>query len=145
LFVATDAGVYYTINGGTNWIRAGNNMPVIPVYSLGLNTTGTKLVAGTFARSIQTLSIPALLTGTVAEASLPQFVSFWPNPAQDILTLELPSAADAAIYDLNGKELLRQQFTAGVNTFSVNTLPAGTYLISTNANGVVRTSRFVKL
>ncbi|MFN8712996.1 MAG: T9SS type A sorting domain-containing protein [Bacteroidota bacterium] len=144
LFVATDAGVYYTINGGTNWVRAGNNMPVIPVYSLGLNTTATKLVAGTFARSIQTLSIPALLTGTAAEASLPQLISLWPNPAQEVLSVELPVAADAVIYDLNGKEVLTQRCTAGINRFQLNTLPAGTYLLRTTGNGVVRTSRFVK-
>jgi photosystem II stability/assembly factor-like uncharacterized protein len=144
LFVATDAGVYFTSNGGTNWSRVGNNMPVIPVYALGLNNNGTKLVAGTFARSIQTISIPALLTGTEAEASLPQFVSLWPNPAQETLILDLPAAADAVIVDLSGKEVWNSRCTAGINQVDVAALPKGVYLVRTQAGAIIRTSRFVK-
>ncbi|MCA6362061.1 MAG: T9SS type A sorting domain-containing protein [Bacteroidetes bacterium] len=144
LFVATDAGVYFTTNGGVNWTRVGNNMPVIPVYSLGLNNTGTKLVAGTFARSIQTISITALLTGTEAETSLPQLLRIWPNPAQETLQLELPTAADAVIVDMNGKQVRSLRCTAGINHIDIAALPAGVYFVRTNTGNITRTSRFVK-
>jgi hypothetical protein len=144
LFVATDAGVYLTTNGGVNWTRAGNNMPVIPVYSLGTNTTGTTLVAGTFARSIQTISIAGLLTGTEAEATLPMLVHLWPNPAQETLLIELPAAAHAVIMDMSGKEVWNQRCNAGVNSIAVGELPAGVYFVRTNTGRVTRTSRFVK-
>lgn len=144
IFVATDAGVYFTTNGGVNWTRAGNNMPVIPVYSLGLNNNGSKLVAGTFARSIQTISIPALLTSTEAEASLPQVLRLWPNPAQEMVQLELPAAADAVIVDIRGKEVRSMRCTTGVNYIDIATLPAGVYFVHTNTGNVTRTSRFVK-
>ena len=57
IFVATDGGVYTTINGGQNWYRLGNNMPMIPVYDLEIETTSMTLVAGTFARSIMTFDL----------------------------------------------------------------------------------------
>ena len=63
LFVATDAGVYFTENAGVNWSRVGNNMPVIPVYDIEYDAGVQKLIAGTHARSIMTISTDTLLAG----------------------------------------------------------------------------------
>ncbi len=54
LFVATDAGVYFTKNSGQSWSRLGGNMPVIPVFDLESNPVRNELVAATFARGIWT-------------------------------------------------------------------------------------------
>ncbi len=54
LFVATDAGVYFTKNSGLSWSRLGGNMPVIPVFDLESNPVRNELVAATFARGIWT-------------------------------------------------------------------------------------------
>ena len=61
IFVATDGGVYATINGGQNWYRLGDNMPIIPVYDLEIEKTSMTLVAGTFARSIMTFDLNDLI------------------------------------------------------------------------------------
>ena len=60
---ATDAGVYATVNSGTNWERLGN-MPWIPVYDLVVDTVERRLVAGTFSRSIQSFPMDSILVGT---------------------------------------------------------------------------------
>ncbi len=52
LFVATDGGVYATLDGGQSWDRLGTNQPFVPVYDLDLNIANNELVAGTFGRSI---------------------------------------------------------------------------------------------
>jgi len=72
LFVATDAGVYYTLNAGQKWERLGSNMPVIPVFDLEHNPVRRELVAATFARGIWTFPLDSLynngqsVVGTVA-------------------------------------------------------------------------------
>ncbi len=57
LFVATDAGVFYTKSGGFEWQRMGSNMPLITVYDLDYNVELNQIVAGTFGRSIQTFDL----------------------------------------------------------------------------------------
>jgi len=71
LFVATDAGVYYSLNAGLKWERLGSNMPVIPVFDLEHNPVRRELVAATFARGIWTFPLDSLYkqsqqTGSVA-------------------------------------------------------------------------------
>lgn len=64
IFVATDGGVYYTINQGAHWMRLGNNMPVMPVYDIEIDQLNSKLVAGTFARSMMSIGIDSILNST---------------------------------------------------------------------------------
>ena len=61
--VASDAGVFATVNSGENWERLGT-MPWIPVYDLEVDNEMGRLVAGTFARSIQTFPTDSILAGT---------------------------------------------------------------------------------
>lgn len=61
IFVATDGGVYFTINGGLHWERLGDNMPVIPVYDIEFNASENTVVAGTHARSVWSLSMDGIL------------------------------------------------------------------------------------
>jgi hypothetical protein len=60
LFVAADAGVYYSLNRGTNWSRLGGNMPVIPVFDLEINPVRKELIAATFARGIWTFPLDSI-------------------------------------------------------------------------------------
>ena len=61
LFVATDAGVYGTINGGLNWHKLGTNLPMVAVYDLHYVPEKMELIAGTFGRSIHTYNLKTLL------------------------------------------------------------------------------------
>jgi len=57
LLVATNGGIYYTINAGQNWQRMGNNIPFVPVYDIVYNPLKNEIIAGTFARSIYTFDL----------------------------------------------------------------------------------------
>ncbi|MFT5763824.1 MAG: photosystem II stability/assembly factor-like uncharacterized protein, partial [Saprospiraceae bacterium] len=61
LFVATDAGIYATTNGGLNWELLGTNMPMVTTYDMEWNEANNQLVAGTFGRSVYTYPIDSLL------------------------------------------------------------------------------------
>ncbi|MFH2001022.1 MAG: hypothetical protein ABIK28_15175, partial [Planctomycetota bacterium] len=51
LYVATDVGVFESLDDGTTWQAFGAGLPNIVVTSLGLKETEQELVAGTYGRS----------------------------------------------------------------------------------------------
>ncbi len=60
LFVATDAGVYGSLDAGQSWERVGTNMPSVAVYHLVWNEVKNELVAATFGRSIQSYPLDSI-------------------------------------------------------------------------------------
>ncbi|MDB5283582.1 MAG: hypothetical protein JWO06_2657, partial [Bacteroidota bacterium] len=62
IFVATDGGVYYTLNMGVNWQRLGTNMPLFTIYDITLDEPNKILAAATFARSIWSVSVDSILS-----------------------------------------------------------------------------------
>lgn len=55
LFIGTDFGVYFTIDGGDNWTQLRSGMPPIPARDLLIHEREDDLVVGTFGRSIYVL------------------------------------------------------------------------------------------
>ncbi|WP_198027447.1 hypothetical protein, partial [Mesorhizobium sp. LSHC440B00] len=49
LFAGTETGVFFTLDDGAHWSRAGGGLPVVPIYDLKIK--GSDLVAGTHGRS----------------------------------------------------------------------------------------------
>ena len=75
LFVATDGGVYGSLNGGEQWERLGEEMPVVAVYDLTWNKGINTLVAGTFARSILSYSCLLYTSPSPRDATLSRMPS----------------------------------------------------------------------
>jgi photosystem II stability/assembly factor-like uncharacterized protein len=132
MFVASDGGVYYTSNSGANWDRVGDNMPTIIVYDIEVDYDANRLVAGTFARSMQSVSLDSLLDFSTSVKELAAFhFSLYPNPVVSELRIDLPSNADQMqwkIMDLNGKII--KQGNTGERVISVDALPSGVYFLS---------------
>ncbi len=55
LFAGTEFGVYFTIDGGENWIEMSAGMPPIPARDVLIHERENDLVVGTFGRSIYVL------------------------------------------------------------------------------------------
>lgn len=104
LFVATDGGIYITIDAGDNWERLGSNMPLIPVFDMDYNPVNNELIAATFARGIQTFSLDqigvGLETGTKETTLL---WSVYPNVAHDVIEIKGESPETIEVYDIRGK------------------------------------------
>ena len=67
----------------------------------------------------------------------------YPNPAQQILHVQLPEGAQRfSISDLSGRVLA--SYNAGQQQVNISKLREGMYLISTEINGKKYTVRFVK-
>jgi hypothetical protein len=55
LFVGTEHGLHFTIDGGKKWIRLRNNLPTIPVRDLAIQERENDLVLATFGRGFYVL------------------------------------------------------------------------------------------
>jgi photosystem II stability/assembly factor-like uncharacterized protein len=105
LFVATDAGVYCTLNGGANWGRLGTNMPFVPVFDLELNPALQQVQAATHARGLWTFPVPALFE----TPSAPDVVlsgRFSTVLGYEVWLTQWESNWDTVVYDLDSIYLL---------------------------------------
>lgn len=131
LFVASDGGVYFSKNNGENWLRAGDNMPLILVFDIELDMDARRVVAGTFSRSIQSISLDSLLDFTtgVEEFESKTTFSVYPNPAHEYINVKSTGKTTSIqwqIIDLNGRVKLKGE---GINQqIPLNELSPGTYI-----------------
>jgi len=148
LFVATDGGVYATLNGGKHWERLGTGMPIVPVYDLVINSAQNTLAAGTFARSIMTFPLDSLESGgvsTFTPGSTPPLFSLNPTLATDHLRLTVDylssrQTAEIVVVDLAGRPRWQQQFRGGhryEEQLDVQDFPAGVYVAYVRSEGRV--------
>ncbi|HUM48073.1 MAG TPA: T9SS type A sorting domain-containing protein, partial [Chitinophagales bacterium] len=132
IFVATDGGVYYTENSGSNWNRLGNNMPMIAVYDIELNPVAGKLIAGTFARSIWTIDVSEITAVEMSSANVVKF-RLYPNPVSQELHVEVPALKtfEVAIIDSRGNSVSTKSYNApqGSIELPVHQLKNGIYFL----------------
>ena len=153
LFVATDGGVYATLDGGGHWERLGAGMPFVPVYDIVINPALRTLVAGTFARSIQSFPLDSLpMTGDVSTftpGNTQPFFSARPTLADDAIRfsvdyLKSTQTAEVTVVDLSGRLFWKQVFTGGQRRdaqVSVQDFPSGVYVAFVRTNGRVWAQR----
>ena len=147
--MSTNGGTSYTVLSGAPAVLT----TTLTTYSFVANVTGnvrlrisTAAPAGNTARiNIDDVNIPDFL-GTNPSKALPG-LALYPNPAQDRLTVTLPTAgaATVALRDLTGRVVLAE---APLAANGVVTLPAslatGTYLLEVRQNGVTAVRRVAK-
>jgi hypothetical protein len=54
---------------------------------------------------------------------------FYPNPAEDYITVDLPLTGDISLFNILGKELTGIFNVSGKATISVSELPKGVYFV----------------
>ncbi|MCB9464984.1 MAG: glycosyl hydrolase [Candidatus Eisenbacteria bacterium] len=113
LVVASDFGVYESVDGGTNWSVLGSGLPNIVVTDLAYEPSSRRLFAATYGRSFFeiTLAQPA----STPEVETPQaFVGLGalgsrPNPTSGPATIEWSAAAagsgDLEVYAVSGRRI----------------------------------------
>jgi photosystem II stability/assembly factor-like uncharacterized protein len=146
LFVATDAGVYATLNMGVNWHRVGTNMPIIIVADVEFNSTTGRLIAGTDGRSIMTYSLDKILTDIGANMALDMEIKAYPNPATDVLTINMPAAKKPSvkIFSVDGKQMPCNSNGSSSMTVNVSSYPAGIYYFVAEEGKHRAVKKFVK-
>ncbi|MEO8148918.1 MAG: T9SS type A sorting domain-containing protein [Bacteroidia bacterium] len=150
LFVATDGGVYGTWNSGVNWIRIGNNMPVIPVYDLDVDVANNRIVAATHARGMMTFPIDSFLlaTGIENNLSVGNHVKMFPNPANEFINVSGLNfkVSGFSIYDINGKIVIDgNPENKNKVSISVKELKTGIYFLKLTNGKEKFVKRFLKM
>lgn len=146
LFVASDGGVYYSTNAGDNWSRVGDNMPTILVFDIEIDYDANRLVAGTFARSLQTLSLDSLFdfTSSVKENSISSF-NLFPNPAINELRIDHPEnllGVEWEIRNVNGKLVSLGRLDA--TPIAVEGLSSGIYFFVLKMQDGIEVKKWIK-
>jgi len=118
LFVATDAGVYGTINGGLNWHKLGTNLPMVAVYDLHYVPEKMELIAGTFGRSIHTYNLKTLLEKKYSLTVSPTNLSI--SSLGGNFPLNIVSNTTWSIY--NSNSFIRITPSSGVNNSFVSVI-----------------------
>jgi len=162
LFVATDGGVYGTMDSGESWERLGANMPYVQVYDMAWNVERNELVAGTFARSIYSYPLDSLFveeepvdSTTSVDGPLVDQVSpvrVFPSPATSWITvafenIEPGKPYQIAIVDAQGRLVNLQEGSQQHSVqerVDISNLPSGWYTVKVKMRHLVKTGRFVK-
>ena len=157
-YIGTDVGVWYSGNGGANWIPFETGLPNAVVVDLEIDDGGRKLVAGTHGRGAWEVAIKP--TGVDAPDGGPGVAVGpgnlmldrpWPNPASDRAVLRYAARSDAdvrlRVYDVQGRLVSDLDTPRGdgiIRTTSWLTadVPAGVYFAVLEA-GSDRVSRKV--
>lgn len=145
LFVATDGGIYGSIDSGASWERLGVQMPNIPCYDIEHNIINQELVVATFGRGIMTYPLEALLeTVSVGEKTATTEVSVYPNPASGYIQFDINSAElidpEVQIIDKSGLKVLQSSSLR----IDIKALPEGQYFYILNSKTGVNTGNFFK-
>jgi photosystem II stability/assembly factor-like uncharacterized protein len=107
LFVGTEFGLYFTIDGGKKWVRLKGGLPTIAMRDLAIQKQMDDLVVGTFGRGIYVLDDYSLLRRIKPE-SLKKEIELYPS--KDAL-LYIPTRQ----YGLRGKAFQGEAFYAAEN------------------------------
>lgn len=158
IFVATDGGVFGTLNAGTSWDRLGTGMPIVPVYDIDRNPTENTLIAGTHGRSIMSFPLDSLVFETGVYVQQPTqnepLITAAPTLVQDFtaVTINATAPLNALQYEiwnmggqLKGEGKINEAANAQPYRISTKTLSPGSYLLLIKNNKkIIGSSKLVK-
>jgi photosystem II stability/assembly factor-like uncharacterized protein len=161
LYVATDLGVYWTLDQGVVWVPLGTGLPFTAVFDLNLHAPSRTLVAATHGRSQWKLDLTQapVAVGLPASPARLALSAPVPNPSRGEvrLTLELamPGRPDVAVFDPAGRRI-RTLLSGGVRAGrhlvawdgtheSGARAGAGVYIVRARAAGGTATRRLVRV
>jgi photosystem II stability/assembly factor-like uncharacterized protein len=151
LAIATDAGVYfrqYPSSSNSAWDRVGDNMPLVAVYDVGYNPVRNELVAGTFAKSIQSFDLDQIgYTVGVKDVKSSLDAKIQPSVSSNYTTIKLGDGIDKAmctVYNAYGNVVLHTKVR---NDDEIQTAAwkSGVYYIIIKKGSVSKTLKYLKI
>lgn len=138
IFIGTDGGVYYTKNGGLNWERLGDNMPIFPTFDLEI-TPDRLLVAGTFARGIYTFDLSQLDQTSAQDIVIENSLRIYPTASYQQVIIEQKDRKeqlDIEILGMNGEKVFEGKHRNG-ESLDIGFLSSGTYIVTSGGSSRV--------
>ena len=147
IYVGTDAGVYYRDTTLNDWVPFSDGLPNVIVNELEIHYKSGMLRAATYGRGLWESKLNTSVN--VEDRIQPENkLTIYPNPAQDILRVELPDNSkefNVKIYSVNGK-LVNKERSKKQNNMDINvsSLKRGVYYIRLTDNTQIYSGSFVK-
>lgn len=134
LFVASDMGVWFSLDEGQNWNILGNDLPMTIVRQLKWHEPTNILYAGTFGRSIYSFDLNTLITVGSETEPIDLSLDVYPNPASDKVAINSNGSTIIAIdiYDIEGKRIDGIQYAQ--NQIDLTGLADGLYILTIQTN-----------
>ncbi|MDW3649966.1 MAG: glycosyl hydrolase [Bacteroidia bacterium] len=138
LYIATDIGVYFSENDGTNWELLGLGLPNVVVTDLDYHEASNVLVAASYGRGLYRISLEEGIASSIEPSFQFLPLQAFPNPSTEIsslrLHLEKAGKFSLSIRDLQGalaKPIEELLLHAGRHEIelTLGKLAAGIYLI----------------
>ncbi|GAB4281786.1 MAG: hypothetical protein Kow0068_06300 [Marinilabiliales bacterium] len=139
-YFAAKEGVFTSIDSCVTWTQTETNHDYLPLgfFPGKIVCTNNYIFLGTRANSIWRTDLPVNAEELVTDKQ----VIFYPNPAYDVIYLNVENA-DIRISDISGKSVIEKQNVSG--QISVEQLSEGIYFIEINTNNKVEKRKFIKL
>ena len=123
-------------------------MPIISVWDISYNATTQRLVAGTYAKSLQTIDVTTLTTGIAAlNKNTPELLvypSIVTNNEFKIKTNHHGNTTKVSIIDLNGKAVKVLDIEAELTNVDVSNLAVGAYFVKLSSDKGITVKRIIK-
>jgi photosystem II stability/assembly factor-like uncharacterized protein len=150
MFLGNDFGVYSSTNNGVNWSKLKNGFPFVPVIEFSyFNFDGTRLLrAATYGRGVFELVLEGF-TSVNEIVSNSDAIRSWPNPASDLLWIDLPEIAEdkyvLSLITINGQEVeSKTVFTSGTKcrtSIDISQLKPGIYQLVFKSDRLLNTNK----
>ncbi len=133
IWAGTDIGVFQTLDGGANW-EIITSIPAVSIWEMKI--VNDQVLMATHGRGIWTATIPELNPLSVDSTFLQEF-SFFPNPSNDILTINNPQAEiqEVSLVNMIGQEVLRKEINDIRSDLDISNLTSGVYIMQVMSNG----------
>jgi photosystem II stability/assembly factor-like uncharacterized protein len=137
IFAALDGGVYFTENGGINWDYVGTGLPFVTARELKLDIPNSKLICGTYSRSMYSYDISWIddLNADYAgiETNIETKLTIYPNPATNQITIQNGTIGQFKLFNSVGQVILNYNNTTQSDfTLEISDLPKGMYVYELN-------------
>ncbi len=151
IFVATDGGIYGTEDAGTQWDRVGDNMPIYPVFDLVYDNLQRRLVAGTYARGMYSISIDSIIPDLIDGFQCPIAdinILIFPNPAHNYINIEssLHQNTKIELFNAEGKQVSVHNFNKNEKIrIDIRNMKNGIYFVKINIDNQYIIKKLIKL
>ncbi len=152
MYLGNDFGVYRTDNSGESWERMNNGMPFVPVLDFDcFNFDDTRLLrAATYGRGIFEFDIEAYSSANEDHRNATT-IKVWPNPASDLLWIELPAIAPGnyvlSLSTVNGQLVASKSVSTNgtmlLTDIDISQLKSGSYQLIFTGNETVQTAKVI--
>jgi len=128
IFVGTDAGVFFTEDGGQSWSSLNDGIYNVPVVAMKIHNPTRTMVIGTYGVSAYRLNMDDLIIGVSDNTELELDFTIYPNPFNKSLNISGPTELvdDFQLFDVNGKHIM---WADKVRLNDLPDLPTGVYYL----------------